>query len=79
MNLKQGISLTINKTNLRFINDYAKKQKMTKSEIVDQLIEMYRKHKLKSGIIAGFKNQNKKELTEAMSDFSDYLKITDNN
>ena len=78
MNLKQGISLTINKTNLQFINDYAKKQKMTRSEIVDQVIEMYRKYKLKSSIIAGFKSQSKEDLNEITSDFSDYLKIIDN-
>jgi len=78
MNLKQGISLTINKTNLQFINDYAKKQKMTRSEIVDQIVEMYRKYKLKSNIMAGFKSQNKEDLNEAVSDFSDYLKIVDN-
>ncbi len=78
MNLKQGISLTINKTNLQFINDYAKKQKMTRSEIVDQVIEMYRKYKLKNSIIAGFKSQSKEDINDTMSDFSDYLKIVDN-
>jgi len=77
MHTKQAISLTIQKMNLQFVNDVAKRDKKTRSEIVDALIDAYRKYRLKKGIIAGFKSQSTADVTEAMSDFSEYLTVVD--
>jgi len=77
MNTKQATSMTLNKANLEFINDIAKKEKKTKSEIVDRVLDAYRKYKLKNNISAGFKEQTKEDINETMSDFGDYLKMVD--
>ena len=75
MDNKKAISLTINKANWQFIEGISQKEKRTKSEIIDYVLDLYRKYQLKSQIQRGFKSQTKEDTTEAMSDFSDYLAI----
>ena len=75
MSTKIAVSVTLNQNNLQFVEKIAKKEKKSKSEIIDYALEIYRKFRLKSDIMAGFKNQTEEDAADAMSDFSDYLKI----
>lgn len=75
METKNAISMTINQNNLRFIEKIAVQKKQSKSEIVDNILNVYRKHKLKNDIMEGFKSQTKEDFSNAMSDFEDYLDI----
>ncbi len=76
MSTKIAVSVTLNQNNLQFVEKIAKKEKKSKSEIIDYALEIYRKFRLKSDIMAGFKNQTEEDAADAMSDFSDYLKLT---
>lgn len=75
METKNAISMTIKQNNLKFIEKISKQSKKSKSEIVDNILNTYRKYKLKKEIEEGFKNQTKEDLMDAMSDFQDYLNI----
>ena len=75
MNTKSAVSVTLNQNNLQFIEKIAKKEKKSKSEIIDYALGIYRKFRLKNDIITGFKSQTKEDTADAMSDFSDYLKL----
>ena len=75
MSTKIAVSITLNQDNLQFVEKIAKKEKKSKSEIIDYALETYKKFRLKSDIIAGFKNQTEEDTADAMSDFSDYLKL----
>ncbi len=75
MGLKSAVSVTLRQNNLQFIDKISKQKKKSKSEIVDCILDMYRKFMLKKDIMAGFKEQTKEDAAEAMSDFGDYLKI----
>lgn len=77
MNTKTAVSVTLNQINLQFVEKTAKKEKKSKSEIVDYALEMYRKFRLRNDIIAGFKSQTKEDVSDAMSDFRDYLSLSD--
>ena len=75
MHTKTAISLTLNQNNLQFVEKIAKKEKKSKSEIIDYALKIYRKFKLRNDIIVGFKNQTQEDVLDAMSDFGDYLKV----
>ena len=77
MNTKKAVSVTLNQTNIQFVENIAKKEKKSKSEIVDSALEIYRKFRLRNNIIAGFKNQTDEDVSDVMSDFSDYLNLAD--
>lgn len=77
MNTKTAVSITLDQNNLQFVEKIAKKEKKSKSEIIDYALGVYRKFRLKSDIMAGFKNQTEDDAADAMSDFSDYLKLAD--
>ena len=75
MRVKNAVSVTLNQNNLQFVEKIAKQEKKSKSEIVDRVLSMYRKFKLKKDVIAGFKSQTKADVQDAMSDFNNYLSI----
>ncbi|MFC1613461.1 hypothetical protein ACFL23_03970 [Patescibacteria group bacterium] len=77
MENKNAISMTIRQTNLKFVEKIAKQKKISRSEMVDNLLNIYRKYKLKKDIVAGFKSQTKEDAIDSMSDFGDYLDIID--
>lgn len=77
METKNAISMTLKQNNLKFIEQIAKQEKKSKSEIVDNILNAYRKYKLKKAIITGFKSQTKEDVLDVMSDFEDYLSIVD--
>ncbi len=77
METKNAISMTLKQNNLKFVEQVAKQEKKSKSEIVDNILNAYRKYKLKKDIIEGFKSQTKEEVIDVMSDFDDYLSIID--
>ena len=77
MNTKTAVSLTLNKHNLQFIEKVAKEEKKSKSEVIDYALKTYRKFRLRSDIIAGFKKQTENDTLDAMSDFEGYLKLVE--
>ncbi len=77
METKNAISMTLKQNNLKFVEQVAKQEKKSKSEIVDNILNAYRKYKLKKDIIEGFKSQTKEDVIDVMSDFDDYLSIID--
>jgi len=79
MRVKNAVSVTLDQNNLQFVEKIAKQEKKSKSEIVDYILSVYRKFRLKKEVIAGFKSQTKTDVKDAMSDFNDYLNIVENN
>ena len=77
MNTKTAVSITLDQINLQFVAKIAKEEKKSKSDIVDYALKAYRKFRLKNDIIAGFKKQTKKDVSDAMSDFGDYLNLVE--
>ena len=77
MSAKTAVSVTLDQLNLQFVEKIAKKEKKSKSEIIDYALEVYRKFSLRNDIIAGFKNQTEEDVSDAMSDFKDYLKLVE--
>ena len=78
MNTKQ-LSITVNQNNVQFLQEFAKRQNKSRSEVVDFLLTEFRNFKLKKDIEAGFKNQNQTDLDDAMLGFGEYLSIIENN
>lgn len=78
MNTKQ-LSITVNQNNVQFLQDFAKRQNKSRSEVVDFLLTEFRNFKLKKDIEAGFKNQNQTDLDDTMLGFGEYLSIIENN
>jgi metal-responsive CopG/Arc/MetJ family transcriptional regulator len=78
MNTKQ-LSITINKNNLQFLEEIAKRENKPRSEVINIILTEYQKYKLKKEIQAGFKKQNKTDFEDAILGFSDYLSLIDEN
>ena len=78
MNIKQ-LSITVNKNNVQFLEELAKRQNKSRSEIIDSVLTEFRNFQLKKEVAAGFKNQSQTDLNEAMLGFGDYLSIIENN
>ena len=77
MSMKTAVSVTLNQTNLQFVEKIAKEEKKSKSEIIDYALKAYRKFRLRNDIIAGFKNQTEEDVSDTMSDFRDYLNLVE--
>lgn len=75
MDTKTAVSLTLNKSNLKFVEEKSANEKKSKSEIVDSILSDYQRYCLKKEIIAGFKAQTSKDTKEAMLGFEDYLEL----
>jgi len=77
MAIKNATSFTLRKDNLRFLDTIAKAKDKSRSDIVDSILGAYRKFRLKKEIMAGFGKQSHEDISDAMSDFRDYLTIID--
>ncbi len=75
--MKTATSVTIEQDTLQFIDKIAKKQSRTKSDIIDSVLNQYRKFLLKKELIEGAMSQTKEDVNEVMSDFGDYLTMLD--
>ena len=75
--MKTAISITLEDYNLFFLDQLASHNTRPKSEIINSIINQYRKFNLKKNISAGFKAQIKEDMIDTMSDFDDYLKLVD--
>ncbi|MCG2701138.1 hypothetical protein L6267_03170 [Candidatus Parcubacteria bacterium] len=75
MNTKTAVSVTLNQANIQFVEKIAKKEKKSRSEIIDYALEVYRKFRLRNDVIAGFKDQTEEDVLDAMSDFRDYFNL----
>ncbi|MBU0706289.1 hypothetical protein KJ657_03365 [Patescibacteria group bacterium] len=70
-------SLVLTEPNAQFVTSEARRKEITKTRIINQALDMYRKYKLRKDLIEGFSSQTDKDVAEAMSDFDDYLRIID--
>ncbi|MFP4514950.1 MAG: hypothetical protein ACLFNO_03045 [Parcubacteria group bacterium] len=78
MNSKQ-LSITINKNNFEFLENISKKKKKNRSEVIDSILNEYKKYLLKKEVEAGFSAQNQEDLDLSNSDFSNYLELIKEN
>ena len=70
-------SLVLTESNAQFVMSEARRNAMTKTRIINQALDMYRKYKLRKDLIEGFSSQTKEDVAEAMENFDDYLRIVD--
>jgi len=75
---KKALSINLFSNNFRFLSKESQKNKVTKTDIVNLALDMYRKYKLKKEIQEGFKSQKQEDLELAMSDFDDYFDFVRN-
>lgn len=68
-------SFILDRQNYQFLSTYTKKQSLSKSRAINYAIDMYRKYILQKEMREGFSKQDTEDLHDAMSDFSDYIKI----
>jgi type I site-specific restriction-modification system R (restriction) subunit len=76
---KTAVSITISRENIKFIEKTSQEDKKAKSEIIDEILNAYRKFRLKKSIAAGFKEQTKEDVKEAMLGFNGYLNLIESN
>ena len=77
MSTKTAISITINQSNDLFLKSLTENIKTSKSEIINNIIDQYRKFRLKKELIQGFKSHTAEDVQDAMVDFDDYLENID--
>lgn len=70
-------SLILSEPNAQFVSLEAKKTATTKTRIINQALDLYRKYQLKKDMVEYFKNQTDEDVAEAMENFDDYLRIVD--
>lgn len=70
-------SLVLTEPNARFVKAEAKNRAMTKTRIINQALDLYRKYQLKKEMVEYFENQTDADVAEAMENFDDYLRIVD--
>jgi len=70
-------SLVLSEPNARFVSLEAKNKAMTKTRIINHALDLYRKYQLRGELIEAFRSQTDEDVSEAMSDFADYLRIVD--
>lgn len=70
-------SLVLTEPNAQFVMSEVRRRSMTKTHIINQALDMYRKYKLRKDLIEGFSSQTKEDVAEAMENFDDYLRIVD--
>lgn len=70
-------SLILTEPNAQFVSSEARRNSLTKTHIINQALDLYRKYQLKKDLVEGFSSQTKEDVAEAMSDFEDYLRIVD--
>lgn len=71
-------SFILNERNYQFLSTYTKDHSLSKSRAINHAIDMYRKYVLQKEMRKGFSKQTEADVADAMSDFSDYIKITEN-
>lgn len=70
-------SLVLTEPNAQFVMAEAKRRSLTKTRIINQALDLYRKYRLKKDLVDYFKSQTAGDLAEAMENFDDYLRIVD--
>lgn len=72
-------SIILNANNQAFVNQHTRQHSTTKTKVINQAIDFYRKHLIKKNLMECFSQQTDEDVAEAMSDFGDYLSIIDSN
>ena len=70
-------SFILNIKNHEFISRMVSHENITKTEVINHALDLYRKYMLKKELVEGFSRQTDEDVREAMSDFNDYLSIVD--
>ncbi len=70
-------SLILTPPNQQFVESEARRNDLTKTKVINEALELYRKYKLKKELVEGFSNQTDEDVAEAMENFDDYLAIVD--
>lgn len=70
-------SLVLTEPNARFVQSEVRRGEITKTRIINQALDMYRKYRLKKEMVEYFENQTAEDVAEAMENFDDYLRIVD--
>ena len=70
-------SLVLTESNAQFVMSEARRKSMTKTRIINQALDLYRKYQLKKDLVEYFKSQTAEDVAEAMENFDDYLRIVD--
>lgn len=71
------VSLILSTPNAQFVEMEVRNRHLTKTRIINQALDMYRKYMLQKDMVEYFENQTDEDVAEAMSDFDDYLRIVD--
>lgn len=72
---KQSISLTLSQMNLGFLEEMSKKWKMSKSSLLDKMIDTYKKQVILKEFSADATLDDDTSIQIIESDFSDYITI----
>lgn len=65
-------------SNQQFITSQSERGKVSKTSIINNALDLYRKFIIARDLKAGFSEQTDEDVEEAMVNFEDYLKIVDN-
>ena len=75
--MKSALSITLDMHNSSFLDSLAQEKALPRSVVINRLVDAYRKQVLKKRIVEGFSAQTADDVADAMSDFGDFLSITD--
>jgi hypothetical protein len=68
-------SLILNRNNAEFVERQVRHSSVTKTEVINQALDLYRKYLLRKELREGFSSQTDEDAREAMSDITDYISI----
>lgn len=72
-------SVILNLHNQAFVSQQSQQKATTKTQIINEALDFYRKHLIKKNLMECFSEQNEEEVAEATSDFEDYLSLVKSN
>lgn len=70
-------SVILNRENQQFLSYFIDINSTTKTNVINNALDLFRKYNLQKELIEGFSKKTNKDVSNAMSDFEDYLSIVD--
>ncbi len=70
-------SIILNNQNQQFLSYFIDINSTTKTNVINNALDLFRKYNLQKELIVGFSKKTNKDVSDAMSDFEDYLSIVD--
>ena len=71
------VSLILTTPNAQFVDTEVRNKHLTKTRVVNQALDLYRKYMLRKDLVEYFESQTDEDVAEAMENFDDYLRIVD--